>query len=440
MVHQIKNKNGSLLKVQFPSKLSKYLWQLIFPRTRPKENREFAEYAQSDGYSIHFLFKIPGRVRGIKKVISEFNQDQESESNQGKKKQLFNIAEAATKAEIGRGSTPFKGFFPLESMIKKSEMTYGIKEAQELFDDRVIIALDPGMRWLARGVASLGKIKPTDNNQGWKYDAEFKKVGRSGHSFYLHSGVDDHILKAHQDYQSLKTSQERLSQSHTRVWDSKTYKKNAKDTQEDRQKFIDKSMEPSRSKQAQILRSKKQRYWATFVNDLVAMVDHLHEIHKIPKKKQPVIIFGDAHFKSIKRSRSGNPRWLKEYLARYFMLIPMNEFCTSQKCPKCWGQLEKEGKGVRVKRCKHCKQERTIPKKSGNSQESNKIVKDFIVNRDLGAAVNMIAIAVNLMAQGQRPGPFSPKNTDRNNDETKSLKVLNRSRVKVRIILIKSQN
>ena len=50
-------------------------------------------------------------------------------------------------------------------------MNLGLEAAQELFNNRVIISIDPGIRNLVGAVASLGSL----NEQG-QYSGNFKKL------------------------------------------------------------------------------------------------------------------------------------------------------------------------------------------------------------------------------------------------------------------------
>ena len=104
---------------------------------------------------------------------------------------------------------------------------------------------------------------------------------------------------------------------------------------------------------------------------------------------------------------SGNYTWLKRYLSRFFTVVVVDEYLTSQLCPKCFKQLDLHGtKGVRVKECNYdCKRNQTeAEKKSGD--EPGK----FVVNRDFSAAHNFVTIVLCYMIHGKRPDQFTPNN------------------------------
>ena len=81
------------------------------------------------------------------------------------------------------------------------------------------------------------------------------------------------------------------------------------------------------------------------------------------------------------------------------MIVP--EHNSSQKCPKCFGQLQihKPGKGVRIKECQNgCK----------STADENGAIRNFAVNRDFSAPMNFLAIAIGLVWHGKRPSEFRP--------------------------------
>ena len=113
-------------------------------------------------------------------------------------------------------------------------------------------------------------------------------------------------------------------------------------------------------------------------------------------KKAPVILFGNRFFGNVKGCLPGNAAWLKEYFGRFFTVLVVNEYNSSQKCPMCFGQLEmhEPTKGVRVKRCTRCK---------GGGPGGK-----FVVNRDVAAGMNFVSIVLLSIISGKRPAEFSP--------------------------------
>jgi hypothetical protein len=158
--------------------------------------------------------------------------------------------------------------------------------------------------------------------------------------------------------------------------------------------------------------SKIQRFWSRFVNYIFAVNDHMSG----NSLKAPIILFGNGKFGTGKGSRSGNytyvllwfyllfrySRFLKKYLARFFTVVIVDEYYSSQLCPKCFGQLDMHGtKGVRVKECNNgCK--RGAPGTNGRVNGTEK----FVVNRDISAPMNFITRVLGIVMFGEVPKPF----------------------------------
>ena len=93
---------------------------------------------------------------------------------------------------------------------------------------------------------------------------------------------------------------------------------------------------------------------------------------------------------------SGNASWLKEYLSRFFLVLIIDESYTSQKCSKCWGQLENLQGTVRVLECRN--QNCMVQTSRGN--------RNFLVNKDISAPLNMMMNGINLVLNGRRLEQF----------------------------------
>jgi len=115
--------------------------------------------------------------------------------------------------------------------------------------------------------------------------------------------------------------------------------------------------------------------------------------------KAPIVVFGDGSMSSMKGQRSTCPVMAVNYFKRFFLVIVVNEFNSSQKCPKCHAQMElvKEQKGYRIKEC------------TGECHRKGHEDERFLVNRDIAAPMNMFYILIHLILHGARPKTFSPK-------------------------------
>ena len=104
------------------------------------------------------------------------------------------------------------------------------------------------------------------------------------------------------------------------------------------------------------------------------------------------------------RTLSLSSRFLKQYLSRYFAVVIVAEGFTSQKCPKCYQQLDMHGKkGVRVKQCNHgCK-------RGHDPGIADEDAGPFVINRDISAPMNMLTIVLGCVLFGERPLAFQQR-------------------------------
>ena len=142
-----------------------------------------------------------------------------------------------------------------------------------------------------------------------------------------------------------------LSQLPGRVMDEAEYNEHAKLFKTVGPDMVTHAGSPEQRRQYAALQGRKSSYWSDFVNTIWAMQDAMCPDSDRP----PIILFGNGKFPTGRGSTAGNYTWLKTYLARFFLIILVDEYNTSQRCPKCLGQLEFHGKGVRIKACGSCR-------------------------------------------------------------------------------------
>jgi hypothetical protein len=192
-------------------------------------------------------------------------------------------------------------------------------------------------------------------------------------------------------------------------------------------------LQANRSKKALKLKTglsrKQQSYWSGFVNRLWSKIDMFHQdllqVNPSARLKAPIILFGDGCPSSMRGQRSTNPTWLLDYLKRFFTVLVVNENYSSQTCPKCWGGLDYHNKGVRVKTCPNpsCRAQPRAFEASGTESDSTGNTDElpptvpFVVNRDIAAPVNFLAIAIGLVMNGTRPEPFRRREQPQEDDE-----------------------
>lgn len=141
-----------------------------------------------------------------------------------------------------------------------------------------------------------------------------------------------------------------------------------------------------------------------------------------------VCIVGDSGFTGGHGSRQPGARFGDGKLEKFFLCVEMDEFFSSQRCPRCLGQSDfwKPG-NYRVKCCHSCTGEHGAhdddddeveaehefesaaprAKEASRSAASGKVRKPFIFDRDTAAAVNFITIFLYMCSNnGARPPEF----------------------------------
>ena len=276
----------------------------------------------------------------------------------------------------------------LASAMKAGEIELGVREAKTLFDKRLLVSIDPGLVNLAAITFTIGSYDDTRK----KYDGNFAKKMISAKSVSTATGLDKYISDRNIESAILQPSIDDLTFNHGRVMDLNEYQAHVKSFEENSTlPLAAHNSRQSRRYHAR-LQSKKQRFWSSAVNLIFAVNDQMN----IGSDKTPIIFFGDGNFANVKGCQSGNYTWLKQYLSRFFTVLIVGEHNTSQRCPKCFGQLDmhEPKKGVRVKRCMHC---------PGGGPGGT-----FVVNRDVSAGMNLVTIVLCMVITGSRPAAFSP--------------------------------
>ena len=263
----------------------------------------------------------------------------------------------------------------------------GWDAAEEVFDHRLIVSIDPGLVYTAGITFSVGEIRDGI------YSGDFAKKLISAKSISQATGLKDYIAARNVESAENADLIDELAKQHGRTMDLVDYELHSVAFESAADPLLrSHNSRQSRRNHAR-LQSQKQRYWSNIVNLIFAMNDEMNP----HSEKAPVILFGNGSFGNVKGCLPGNAAWLKEYFGRFFTVLVVNEYNSSQKCPMCFGQLEmhEPKKGVRVKRCKEC---------PGGGPGGK-----FVVNRDVAAGMNFVSIVLLSIISGKRPAEFSPK-------------------------------
>jgi hypothetical protein len=297
---------------------------------------------------------------------------------------------------MGPGSAEedaFNGTIPLDIALEDYPSTEDLLiPTQELFDRRVIISGDPGI------VNDLGLVAMLGTVTADGYDAIFTKRLLSSRAVYSLTGTNSAALDREEQLpENVQNFQAQLSDNHPRSMDAAMYTEYTNTFNEVFNALHQYS--ESTLPQKATLDSKEQRFYSNFVNDLYAQAEALHRFEGTLMSKKPVLVLGAGSMKPMKKKRPSHAGTLLKYLKRFFLVITLDEYNTSKRCPKCLGILSNVPNTHRIKRCDN-------PECQSTAQETDDRFS-FLVNRDIAAPVNNVRILLNMMRHGRRPLTFT---------------------------------
>jgi hypothetical protein len=376
------------------------LWHFVFPFLKayeppvipypmpPRIKLFFARFAQTDGLSTRFYFaKTYTSTR--RNNPSGYN----SASWRNRKVDGQDVVELLSDLAGTMDGPSFNGTLPLDYALRDypPASTDSLLATQEFFNDRVIIAGDPGLVNTVGLVMSLGTVSDEE------YTPLCTKRLVSSKSVYERTG-DNHFRDQREANlpENVRTAQNNLSVQHPRVMERAPYI-------EYNNAFIDNFETLHQDSVSDLLNrnksyAQKEQYFEILVLEILAQARDLHRRAETEMVKKPVFILGDCKMESIKRKRASHAGTLLKVLKRHFLVITLDEYNTSKRCSKCHGYLEDLPGTHRIKRCDNEACQSTITL----TQER----VPFLVNRDVSAPVNMVYVLLHMLRYGRRPESF----------------------------------
>jgi ribosomal protein S27AE len=217
---------------------------------------------------------------------------------------------------------------------------------------------------------------------------------------YNGSGIDSYIDNVQAAMEPFQDDVRAMGRNHGRTTNPAAYTQHKNTFPGNSEGLLHFNESPARLDQRHRLRNRVRSFWAGIPNIILEMADSLSRQYDggVRRLVPPMIIVGDPKFNpSMKGKRSVAPKKLINYLKRFFLVIIVNEYLSSQKCPKCCSQLTQfEPSSYRRWQCGSCTMAR-------NQQQV-----PLIVNKDVSAGLNFFKIVVTTLATGRRPAVFSP--------------------------------
>ena len=377
---------------------------------------KFANFVSTNGFSVNALFHnlSPNRRRGSHKEVKTKHKLRYHRSmiKDGKRYSFFDMTEVRPLRPVpanqdpqeyhfqypGRKNNGFTGIVPVEHAITHCALR-GVGECEKIINSHILISIDPGVINTAGSVVAAVNIKRDPKKGTVGMEGEFVRTKLKTTRFY-ESTTDSYTKEQNIEMKAFSDDITHLSEYHARTSDIDKLTRYADTYLEKSDPIRLHNREPEVLRQKRKSDSKKQQFWANYVNELLAQVDALRKRYP-EKNRTPIILFGDGKFKSTKGHRGAPARFLMRYLARFFPVFVVREPYSSQNCPKCLVTklLEMDMEGTRHWYCpkSDC---RSINKKDGTKYDK------FIVHKDISAPMNFITIFVTVLLTGKRPTAF----------------------------------
>ena len=409
---QIKGETHLCVSVKVWNARHHLLWSIVAPRalrfvTDKNRRLTFKYSGHTDGYRFHGLYA--NKNVWSSKHVSGYNY-RNWRSHFGKEEKLDITKLLGPTIERTDGALPgnsanksAKLMINIDHVVREGLVETGEEAVKKLFHGQIVHSFDFGI------VNTIGIVSGLVMYNDVKNELEvcFARQLVRSKCYYANAGINDHIRSRQRDMQKFADNMKALSVNHARTMNKAEYEKYSRAFDEHGGKILEHNRSVEMLEMQKQLFRNKQRFWSNIRNDLLANADALIEEYKkkrgqklpadfFDQVKAPLVIIGDGSFGSMKGHRASCPIWLQKYFKRHYLVILVDEYNSSQKCPKCHGQME-EHEGHRIKRCSR-----------EGCRHAGK--ENFLVNRDISAPMNMLFIVAYMLRNGSRPPDFRPKN------------------------------
>ena len=356
-----------------------------------------ADYATTDGQTINFLFVHKRRPLKKKKTLSWSKHHQHLCTVSGEN---MSMHEAAGLHKLGKGLKQWESgasgrlcgildldeegtncFFNALSRSPEhhpSATSEAIQKLGSTLHNRPILSIDLGVRkeltiaCIASTVAKDGIVT-----------SDVSRYSISSFTRYDGTGLNRYLdLKlTGRDQTDYENHMNQLSKHHERTMDPLEFKMHMEAFQNHGVPILKANADPQSLKARFHLANKKRSYWAALPNILLALADA--KLKRAKKEESvtedalcnasdgfPIVVIGKPTFKASMRGfRSVAPKKTIEHLAKFFLVVLVDEYNTSKVCATCCKEKLKQvksTKGTRIWECPSC----TIPDKQANKKTS----------------------------------------------------------------------
>ena len=289
----------------------------------------------------------------------------------------------------------FKGIIDLDKYY--SEFDGGVDALESLLKRHPLVGIDLGTKTHASMVVLNGSLVSNENET--TFQGKWIEKLFAGKAAY--SGVDKY-LEIIQEQQQQNDGIQRLSETKSRTNNVYEYQQYSQVFQEVSPQMVEQSYSSKNLDLKLAKDGRKQSYYRSIANRI------LSQCHAIaPEKKgAPILVIGKPTFaSSMKGHRAAPPKQLIKFLSRFFTVLLVGEFHTSQYCGQCESKMEPYKKSIRMYTC--------------NCQRSDG-GGPLILNKDRSAALAMVRIFTSLFAYGIKPSFYCQSKKDHSNQDSDS--------------------
>lgn len=382
------------------------LWNAAFPRLKDFQSRHkklsIGYYGTTDSNFLNVLFydtttnnRHTSTSAAVKKHSCQVTQFNSKDFRSKENRDLSSlVGRWKNKRKKGLGDVRgFKGT-PIDFEKHCGYFEGNPEKLAALLQNHPIVTIDLGIKSIATMVVGNCNLVQMENATP-KLKSKWIQRDFSGKGYYATTNIDEDL----ENIQAVQTAQMEDALDELK---STTKKTNGVD---EYQLYADKfnAVAPIMVEQSyseNLLRSKfnringKKRYLAEMNNQILSMCEAV-----APEKTgAPIVIIGKPTFSAtMKRQRAGSPKKIIKHLSRFFTVILVDEFNTSQRCCQCGSELERVGNSIRMYDCTGgC----TFKDKEDKARDTNIPLR---VNKDTCAAIGMARIFATLYAFQKRP-------------------------------------
>lgn len=276
-------------------------------------------------------------------------------------------------------------------------MRTGPDAQAELLNNHTFVVIDPGVVNEMAATFIVSKVDEAGN-------VTTKHVTRlfSTFSRMISSGVEAHVLARQAEMVAFELGL--LSKNSGRTLSLENYKAFRRLTETVGYKLLQHNYSSQTLDLKAKLVNRVRSYWCSILNTILAFVDGMERRYCPGSEDRgaPIIIFGDPKFNPCMPGKPpAAPKFLIDYLKRFFPVLIVDEFHTSKLCPKCETEMELASTdGFRFWKCNRgCWHGHD----GGGGPDT--------VNKDVTATLNMFKIFANMIRNGQRPVRYNPGTT-----------------------------